>query len=187
MNYRKLNCMSDCLTDVNCESVGYHSDQKRCRLYRVLISGSGGVTENGWEYFSIREDFCPTENFTHNRIADVCYAISPERKPCGEAATICSSLSARLLVVDSQMKQDWARDLCVRQNIEGVHFDVYFEREGSALKLGSSGMDLTYTNWAIGQPDYGQPCIGMEAWHEWRWHDYVRSLEAGIICEIRRP
>ncbi|XP_033728775.1 uncharacterized protein LOC117317917 [Pecten maximus] len=186
-NIMKIACMGECLSDLNCDSVGYHSGQKKCRLHDVIVSGSGGVTESGWEYYSMQEDFCSQENFVHNRILDICYYIPPGSHTCPDAIAICSNFSANLLTVDSQAKQDWTHDLCVSENIDGTFFDAFLDSHLSVWKLGKTGMELTYTYWDGGEPDNFGHCIGTKPYHGWEWHDYPVEWTAGIICEIRRP
>ncbi|XP_069108309.1 uncharacterized protein [Argopecten irradians] len=185
-NIRKLPCMSECLNNVNCMSAGYHSNNTECRLHSVLDSGSSGVPETGWEYFSIQEDFCRKENFVHNRILDICYSVEPGLKNCPDAMGTCASIPASLLTVDSQEKQDWLQEVCVANNITGVYFDMY---KDGVWKLRSTGMTPSYTNWDDGQPDSTgtDVCVASKPNFNWMWHDYPYPWKAGIICEIRRP
>ncbi|XP_060062734.1 C-type lectin domain family 4 member A-like [Ylistrum balloti] len=186
-NIRKLSCMLDCLNDVTCDSIGYHSDDMKCRLYNVVVSGSGGVTEIGWGYYSIREDFCSEENFHHNRVLDLCYYSPAGKESCPEAIDICANFSANLLIVDNQAKQDWMTEFCVTNNVDGTFFDAYMDSSAGVWRLGSTGMALTYTYWDGGQPNMAGLCIGTISIHGWYWHDYPVHWKAGIICEIRRP
>lgn len=48
--------------------------------------------------------------------------------------------------------------------------------------------DLTYTNWAPGQPDQdirrNQDCLILTATDNYTWHDVECSLKAHPICEL---
>jgi len=130
-----------------------------------------------WEYCDVPQCACTGDFVVYG---SSCFAYVNSSTSWLDAQTHCSSLGGFLAEIKATDQSDFIRDLNPiggQGAWLGGKFDIYTGK----WKWASSGEEMTYTNWAIGEPVHAKDCLSLR--EDNMWAADVCSVDCSYLCQ----
>ena len=152
------------------------------------------VMENCEEIFecasainSLTNSYAPTDyTFVENPWGNSLYKIYNTHMKYDDAKAQCESDGTFLAFPRSQAENDFFLDLILQEGIFSIWLSINDIKQ-DGLFVGVDGSEISWTNWAHGQPDNMGSEDGVELWGGFNsgvWNDASISESKPFICSI---
>ncbi|XP_062621115.1 uncharacterized protein LOC134282724 [Saccostrea cucullata] len=184
--FKREECFKACHFSSECQSVRFVGDV--CQLYDSTDLGPNGddifvVTEN-ISYSEVRDlstSRCTQNNYIYDSTYSICYKPDTRLANNTYAHQLCSESGGRLMMVDSQEKQNLIESITFPTGPGVSNFRIDALSSGGIWRF-SDGRVISSFYWGTGQPDRNYPtiCIDMNT-H--KWNDVHANYNHAILCE----
>ncbi|XP_048245431.1 perlucin-like [Haliotis rufescens] len=136
-------------------------------------------------FMQVQGDRCPL-GFVKYKTS--CYWFSTTKGSFSEARSMCRYLKSDLAKVTNKDEDDFIRHFALVRGKAELYFLGGSElRQSGRWSWNGEEQQMTYTNWAPGQPNYldKEHCIVLWKHVNYQWADFYCDHALNYICECR--
>ncbi|XP_076439555.1 uncharacterized protein LOC143279399 [Babylonia areolata] len=180
-------CALACVDLETCSSFFHDQRGQQCLMHSIVFPGPEEASAlPGTTYWVISQADCPTtEGYVLYRPLALCYKYYSVPSFWDQAESTCNSTGTSLVKVNDQAVSTHLYQFLRGSNVtRSQHVCI-----GASVQTGSflwrDGSDVTYFNWASGEPSGGsEQCVTM-AWFYWfKWNDVPCSSNSyNFLCQ----
>ncbi|XP_025095183.1 aggrecan core protein-like isoform X2 [Pomacea canaliculata] len=185
-----LRCAMRCMTQEQCHTFFFVSQESFCQLHSVLFLGADeGTTKISSTYWQLTQEACPySQGFILYRPLGLCYQYHFQKEHWATANATCSNQGTMLLKVDTESKfQHMYAFLRNSSATRLEHVSVGASRVSGTWRW-QDGTDVTWFRWGSGEPSSStEQCLTMAWFYFFQWNDVPCDVDPNafynFICQ----
>ncbi|XP_078324568.1 C-type lectin domain family 4 member E-like [Crassostrea virginica] len=177
-------CFQECHFLPHCQSLSLEGNV--CSLYtsgghpgsNVFSVVSSTIYSNRQE---LTESKCTMNGYVYDSQFSVCYKADTRLANNSYAHQLCSQTGGRLMVIDSQRKQEFIGNITfpTGPGVSNFRIDAF---QSQGIWRFADGREITSFYWGVGEPSNGYPTICISIATN-KWNDVHVNYNHAVLCE----